>query len=371
MGPEGGRGARESLIKERVVKLLKSSSFQNDCGLNMKRLLVFVSVLCLYRLSSGQECRRELLEDVDFPGSDITSVYSPDVYHCQQMCTQHAACQFFTFLRDDWARDGRNFYCYLKRTDSGEPAVTVALKGLTSGYSLRPCNDRSAPCFNQRYANRDFPGADYKSLFTADYAECQQACTQDHGCQFFTWINRLYPNENIRFKCHLKFSWTIPLPPNVDEKTGVVSGFSSHAQISTRPSVDNKCHTNHFANSDIPGHDLLKTPAGSPEHCQALCSAHPSCTYFSFASSTCYLKENANKMVTTKKAGVTSGLPSRFCQQPKNWLTVTHEGTDFQGSDMRYVKLDDPRKCQAACNSDPYCQFFTYVTKQFRSSEYW
>ncbi|KAK7896219.1 hypothetical protein WMY93_021544 [Mugilogobius chulae] len=63
----------------------------------MMRLLVLVLVVCLYRPSSGQECRRELLKDVDFPGSDITSVYSPDENHCQQLCTQHPQCQFFTF----------------------------------------------------------------------------------------------------------------------------------------------------------------------------------------------------------------------------------------------------------------------------------
>lgn len=138
---------------------------------------------------------------MDFPGTDITFVYSPDVEHCQMLCTQHASCLFFTFIRADWTRDNRyktnsthrirnaleirisseewhfseakkseqrlipiyfladirrvldakthtqtsaplcrHFYCYLKTTPSGQPNVRTPLLGVTSGFSLKSCS---------------------------------------------------------------------------------------------------------------------------------------------------------------------------------------------------------------------------------------
>lgn len=93
----------------------------------------------------------------------------------------------------------RPFYCYLKQTDSGKPKIQNPLLKVTSGYSRKPCRCVApASCFDQTYPNVDFPGADYRSLFTADSTECQRACTQDPGCQFFTWVNTLFSNEKIR-----------------------------------------------------------------------------------------------------------------------------------------------------------------------------
>lgn len=67
---------------------------------------VFVNV-DVFPLTFTSECRRDLLENVDFPGSDIKFVYSPDTEHCQKLCTQHSACLFFTFIRADWTKDKR------------------------------------------------------------------------------------------------------------------------------------------------------------------------------------------------------------------------------------------------------------------------
>ncbi|KAK7933110.1 hypothetical protein WMY93_004006 [Mugilogobius chulae] len=337
----------------------------------MKRLFVVVSVLCLYRLSSGQECRDELLEDVNFPGSNIKYIFSPDENHCQQMCTEHPSCQFFTYVRHDFPEAERKFYCYLKETSNGEPAQVKALKGVTSGYSLKACHDHSAPCFTRKYSNRDFFGADYRSLFTPDYKSCQKECTRDPGCQFFTWVNRLYPDTTIRFKCHLKFSWTVPLHPVVRQRVGLISGFSHRAQLSTT-SHTKKCVTKYFPDTDINEKDLTSLRAASPEHCQVLCSAHPSCNSFSFESYNCHLKTNAeHKMVKVAKAGVTSGLPSRHCQQPTHWLSATYNGIRFQGSGIRFELLNDAQSCRRACNADHQCQFFTYTTTTFSNKKFW
>uniref|UniRef100_A0A4W6DGQ8 Apple domain-containing protein n=1 Tax=Lates calcarifer TaxID=8187 RepID=A0A4W6DGQ8_LATCA len=317
---------------------------------------VNVSLLCI-----SSECSREFLENVDFPGTDITSVYSPDVEHCQLLCTQHPSCLFFTFVRADWTVDNRHFYCYLKSTPSGKPKVQNPLQGVTSGYSLKPCNPDPSSCLSQVYQNVDFFGADYRALFTSDHEECQRVCTQDPQCQFFTFVNDIFTSENIRYKCHLKYSWSVPRTPIVERKDGVVSGFSHKIQLT--PFFKPACQNKLFPNTDIPGNNLETLPAASPEHCQTLCSAHPRCTYFSYDS-------NGNEMVTRAKQGVTSGIPVHFCQLDNNWLKLAHEGVDFRGSDIRFELMDDPDTCQTTCTVNSNCQFYTYVNETFFDSDY-
>ncbi|XP_056254533.1 plasma kallikrein-like isoform X2 [Seriola aureovittata] len=327
---------------------------------------ILVGLLSLCSLSFSQECSRGLQENMDFPGTDITFLYSPDVEHCQQLCTQHPSCLFFTYIRADWTKDNRHFHCYLKSTPSGQPRVQTPLIGVTSGFSLKPCNPQPNPCLPQVYQNVDFLGADYRFLFTADYEECQRVCTQDPNCQFFTFVNGVFTPEKIRFKCHLKYSWTGPRTPLVNRKAGVFSGFSHNLQITQY--FTPACQSKFFAKTDIPGNDLETLPAASAEHCQALCSVNPRCTYFSFVSNNfhCILKNNPNEMVIRAKEGVTSGLPVHFCQLDNSWLKVQHEGVDFQGSDIRFELMNDPFTCEKICSADPNCQFYTYVNENFR-----
>ncbi|XP_068432147.1 coagulation factor XI-like [Clinocottus analis] len=337
----------------------------------METLWILGVLLSICSLSFSQECDQQLKENIDFPGTDIKFVFSSDANHCQQLCTQHHACLYFTFVRADWTKDNnKHFYCYLKSSPSGQPNKRTPLQGVTSGYSLKPCSPDPEPCLPQLYHNIDFPGADYQTLFTADYEECQRVCTQDPTCQFFTFVDAVFTLEKIRFKCHLKFSWVVPIIPIVERKAGVVSGFSHRAQINqgSKPACQRKL----FPSTDIPGNDIVVHLAASPEHCQALCSAHSYCTYFTFVSTSfnCHLKNNKIEMVLIAKEGVTSGLPARFCQLDNSWIHVALEGVDFRGNDIRYELMDDADTCQKACIDDPSCQFYTYVKTTFSNSQY-
>ncbi|XP_037120705.1 plasma kallikrein-like [Syngnathus acus] len=333
--------------------------------------LFILSILSITSLSLSQECPPQLLENIDFPGTDIKFEYSPDVQHCQHLCTQHPSCLFFTFVRADWTVDDRHFYCYLKTTPSGEPNVQTPLLGVTSGYSLKPCNPEPMPCLLNVYQNVDFLGADYRTLFTNSYQECQRVCTEDRFCRFFTFVNRDFANEKIRYKCHLKFSWPIPRTLNVNRKPGVVSGFSHSVQLS-QPS-DIACSEKLFPNTDFEGSAFESQPAGTPEQCLALCSANPRCTYFSFQSNslTCQLKNDPNQVGMKSREGVTSGIATHFCQQDANWVKTALEGVDFQGSDIRFELMDDVETCEKTCSIDQNCQFYTYVNENFSDSSFW
>ena len=67
---------------------------------------------------------------------------------------------------------------------------------VTLSFALSVCLPE--PCLSKVYQNVDFFGADYRALFTADYEECQRACTQDPACQFFTFINEAFKTPDIR-----------------------------------------------------------------------------------------------------------------------------------------------------------------------------
>uniref|UniRef100_A0A4W6FTF4 Apple domain-containing protein n=1 Tax=Lates calcarifer TaxID=8187 RepID=A0A4W6FTF4_LATCA len=271
----------------------------------------FISVVnesvCLFPFP--QVCDHQRQENLDFPGSDVAVLFSPDAEHCQYLCTQHPACLFFSFIRS---------------TPSGQPTVQVTKQGITSGFSLRSCHPD--PSRYTVYQHVDFYGADYRQLFTADYEECQRACTHDPACQFFTFLTDDFTPEKYRYKCHLKFSWPVPRTPEVGGRD---------------------CEGKLFPKTNLPGHDIESLLAASPEHCQTLCSAHPQCSYFSYVGNNFKSEE-----------GVTSGLPTHFCQL---CAMKTLEGINLPGSDLRFLLVNNAKACQKTCTEDPNCQFYTYT----------
>uniref|UniRef100_A0A3Q2D1Q1 Coagulation factor XI-like n=1 Tax=Cyprinodon variegatus TaxID=28743 RepID=A0A3Q2D1Q1_CYPVA len=325
----------------------------------MKMESYFVSA-CMLLVSS---LYISFLENVDFPGSDIANLYSPSAQHCQELCTQHPSCLFFSFNRPD--KSLGTFQCFLKSSSSGHPRSQVLLLGVTSGYSLKPCNLDSKPCFPQIFENLDFHGGDYRTFFTVNFEECQRVCTEDPVCQYFTFVTGNFTTLDIRYKCHLKFSWNVPRPSVIVLKAGVLSGFSKKSQLSQQ--FDTVCQSQLFSDTDFRGSDFMELKAVSPEHCQFLCSVHPQCTYFSFSGLDfrCFLKNNPNSMVAKTKTGVTSGIPTHLCQIDESWAKLTYKGVDFSGSDISSEVVNCAEHCQEKCTENPNCQFFTYHNGSF------
>ncbi|XP_027893009.1 plasma kallikrein-like [Xiphophorus couchianus] len=329
---------------------------------------LFILVALLYFCAGGFGCDSGLRLNWDFPGSDIKILFSPDAEHCQFLCTQEAPCLFWAFIGPDCLVDSRHYQCFLKATSSGKPEKQNPKQGTTAGYSLKSCSPLPTPSLCKVYENVDFPGADYRTFFTVDYKACQKACTDDPFCQFFTFLNGKFSNTNVRYKCHLKYSWSVPRTPAVRALADRISGFSRKLQII--PSSQTVCQHTLFPNTDFPGYDIEVHQAGSPELCQVLCSAHPLCTYFSFVSNKfkCYLKNNPNQMVPKDASGITSGLPSRSCplRNETNPFSPSHVttyvGVDFPYSDIRFFPLNNVESCENACTSDPSCQFYSYIT---------
>lgn len=77
------------------------------CLWYMNNVFVHVNVSLNISLFCSSACNPNILLNMDFPGNDITFLYSPDVNHCQLLCTQHPSCLFFSFIRVDWTHDDR------------------------------------------------------------------------------------------------------------------------------------------------------------------------------------------------------------------------------------------------------------------------
>ncbi|PWA15267.1 hypothetical protein CCH79_00008396 [Gambusia affinis] len=253
----------------------------------MKTPFILVTLLCFCAGSFG--CDSELRLEWDFPGSDINILFSPDAKHCQFLCTQEATCLFWTFIRPDCIVDDRHYNCFLKATPSGKPEKQNPKQGTTAGYSLKSCNPLPPPSLSKVYEDVNFPGADYRTFFTVDYKACQKACTDDPFCQFFSYHNGKYGEINYRYKCYLKYSWSVPRTPSVVASADRISGFSRELQIiPSSQTVRNPFSPNHvtvYEGVDFPYSDLRYFSLNNAESCENACTSDPNCQFYSYVTS--------------------------------------------------------------------------------------
>ncbi|KAG7244161.1 hypothetical protein INR49_004234 [Caranx melampygus] len=302
----------------------------------MQTKLILVGLLSFYSFTlSETACQPALLPNVDFPGEDIGFKLSPDAAHCQKLCTQDAKCDFFTYTRDDFPDASSHYKCQFKASGSGVPSNIATTAGVTSGYSLKPCNPEKLVCLSKVYENLEFLGTDYRVLVTATHQHCQQVCTQDRFCRFFSFMNGSFPTASERIK--------------------VLENFT------------NACQATFFENTEINGNIFESVPAASAEICQALCSAHACCNLFSFESAKfkCHMMDNRDELITQTKSGFKSGLPVYECLMNDSWVKEKHDDIIFRGVIVTVSIKDNATECQMACNDDRNCQFYTYLKDNF------
>ncbi|XP_062381921.1 coagulation factor XI-like isoform X1 [Sardina pilchardus] len=321
---------------------------------------MFVYIVTSLPCGPNDECFPDLKVDVDFPGSDVLQIISADELHCQRACSQHPSCQFFSFLRPDWTRDSRRFYCYLKHTDSGKPSRVTKLKGVTSGYSLKNCKE-TTECFPDLKVDVDFPGSDVLQIISTNELHCQRACSQHPSCQFFSFLRPDWTRDSRRFYCYLKHTDS-GKPSRVTKLKGVTSGYSLKNSKETT-----ECFPDLKVDVDFPGSDVLQIISTNELHCQRACSQHPSCQFFSFLRPDwtrdsrrfyCYLKhtDSGKPSRVTKLKGVTSGYSLKNECFPDLKVDV-----DFPGSDVLQIISTDELHCQRACSQHHSCQFFSFL----------
>ncbi|XP_072920642.1 uncharacterized protein [Hemitrygon akajei] len=325
---------------------------------------------------SVSECRTDLSEDIDFPGNDITWVLAPDVNVCQQLCTDHPQCLFFTFVKREWSTDHRRFYCYLKQTSTGRVSRKTRLQNVVSGFSLKSCKNVTSSCFKDLFVGLDFPGDDFRQFLVEDEHSCQRECTEEPDCQYFTFVNGLYRNARQRYICYLKKSKQ-GTPSKITTLKNVASGFPLR-ECEFNKSVS-ECRTDLSENVDFPGNDITWVLAPDANVCQQICTDDPQCLFFTFLKKEwttdhrrfyCYLKQTATGTVsrTTKLLNVVSGFSLKQCKNRNSTCyKKIFDGLDFPGNDFHQSVVEDEHSCQRKCTEEPHCQFFTFVKKEFHN----
>ncbi|XP_078538994.1 coagulation factor XI-like [Lissotriton helveticus] len=320
--------------------------------------------------TSGQD--PTLLENVDFPGSDIERILTPDAECCQIYCTAHFRCTFFTFILRH--PDIPSYTCLLKFTNNGLPLRRATLANAVSGFRLSAVDPNKHSCFTKTYKDVDFFGSDIRAVIRENPTECQDSCTNSPDCQFFTYVTEQYnPAPELRKLCFQKFATKLPSPPVINILGNVVSGFSPrNCDDST---CDSACPEFLIPNVDFPGNYLDRVLAPDAENCQLICSNHPRCQYFTFFTEEwtadnrkffCYLK-NSTTMTPSfvRLNNVVSGFSLRSFGIKSRCSDHIFKGLDFLGNDRGVVKADSDQQCQQLCKEDPLCQFFTFVDGDF------
>ncbi|XP_053556826.1 coagulation factor XI [Bombina bombina] len=174
---------------------------------------------------SSLDCKKDLFQSLDFSGDLLASVLAPDVHMCQKICTYLPNCLFFTFQTKDSKDPLQRNRCFLKTSKNGLPNETKIKEYSISGFSILHCKNSPTVCPLPLFPNVNFIGDDFLVETANGDKECQQICTNNIRCQFFTYK----PDEpsciQNTCKCHLKIS-SNGLPTGISHGKGGISGFS-------------------------------------------------------------------------------------------------------------------------------------------------
>ncbi|XP_044536666.1 coagulation factor XI [Gracilinanus agilis] len=333
----------------------------------MIQLYQMIHFTVLFVLVSG-ECMTELYKDIYFQGGDVATVFTPNAKYCQIVCTYHPRCLLFSFLLARSTQDtSKWFACFLKDSVT-ETLPTVNMTGAISGHSFKQCQHQLSACHTDIYKGLDMKGMNYKSSVTTSVQECEDRCTNDAHCHFFTYATRMFHSETHRNVCLLKYS-TTGFPTKIEMLENVISGFSlKSCAISKMACIRDIFPNTVFA--DIT-EDSFFTP--DPWVCQRICTHHPKCLFFTFLSkewsteserNLCLLKTSQSGIPSTRitRKNASSGFSLLSCRHsvPVFCHASIYYNTDFLGEELDIFEVKDHSACQERCTNTIRCQFFTY-----------
>ncbi|XP_074084895.1 coagulation factor XI-like isoform X1 [Macrotis lagotis] len=319
-------------------------------------------------ICSTTECMTDLYKDKYFQGGDVATVFTPTAKYCQIVCTYHPRCLLFSFLPARSTKDTSKWFVCLLKDSITETLPKVNMTGAISGHSFKQCQHQLSACHTDTYEGLDMKGMNYKSFITMNAQECEDRCTNDAHCHFFTFSTQTFHSEAYRNVCLLKYT-TTGFPTKIELLENVVSGFSlKSCAISKMACIRDIFPNTVFA--DI-NQDRLFTP--DPWVCQRICTHHPNCLFFTFLfkewpiesqRNLCLLKTSQSGIPTTRinKENAFSGFSLLSCRHSVPVLChgTIYSNTDFLGEELDILEVKDHKVCQESCTDTVRCQFFTY-----------
>ncbi|XP_027693342.1 coagulation factor XI-like isoform X5 [Vombatus ursinus] len=151
----------------------------------------------LFALLSG-ECMPELYKDKYFQGGDVATIFTPTAKYCQIVCTYHPRCLLFSFLPARSTKDTNKWFACLLKDSITETLPTVNMTGAVSGHSFKQCQHQLSACHTDIYVGLSMKGMNYNSFVTMSVEECEDRCTNDAHCHFFTYATQTFHSDAYR-----------------------------------------------------------------------------------------------------------------------------------------------------------------------------
>uniref|UniRef100_A0A8D0HZ25 Coagulation factor XI n=2 Tax=Sus scrofa TaxID=9823 RepID=A0A8D0HZ25_PIG len=318
-------------------------------------ILLYQMVHFILFASVSGECMTKLFQDTYFHGGDIAVVFTPSAKHCQVVCTHHPRCLLFTFMAE--SEDPTKWFTCTLKDSVTETLPMLNMAGAISGYSFKQCSHQISACNTNVYVDLDMKGVNYNSSVSKSAQECQERCTNDMHCHFFTYATRHFPSVKHRNVCLLKYTQT-GIPTSIKKLTDVVSGFSlkscalsnlnlcllktSNSGLPStrirknkafsgfslqncRHSIPVFCHSSFYHDTEFLGEELDIVGENGHEACQKTCTNTIRCQFFTYSPSQescnggkgkCYLKLSSNGSPTKilHGRGSISGYTLRLCK---------------------------------------------------------
>ncbi|XP_026642679.1 coagulation factor XI isoform X2 [Microtus ochrogaster] len=265
------------------------------------------------------------------------------------------------------------FACILKDSVT-ETLPTVNMTGAVSGYSFKQCSQQLSACSKDVYEDLDMKGMNYNSSVVKNAQECQERCTNDAHCHFFTYATGRFPSVEHRKTCLLKYTQT-GTPTRITKLNHVVSGFS----LKSCGLSNAACIRDIFPNTALADLNVDRVQAPDAFVCRSICTHHPTCLFFTFFSQEwpreslrhlCLLKTSESGLPSSRitKSNTLSGFSLQHCKHstPVFCHPAFYNDTDFLGEELDNVEVKGHETCQKTCTNAVRCQFFTY--SPFRGS---
>eukprot|EP00079_Xenopus_tropicalis_P009991 XP_002934450.2 PREDICTED: plasma kallikrein [Xenopus tropicalis] len=174
---------------------------------------------------SSLGCQNDLFQNMELPGETLTRVFAPDVHTCQKICTFYPNCLFFTFYKKESKEPLQRNVCYIRTSTKGIPDEGINKEHTISGFSLLSCKFSPSVCPLTILSDAEFLGDELLVEEVSGEKECQQECTNNIRCQFFTYRPMQSGCSENKCKCHMKIS-SNGLPTGIRHGNGEISGFS-------------------------------------------------------------------------------------------------------------------------------------------------
>uniref|UniRef100_A0A8C6I703 Coagulation factor XI n=1 Tax=Mus spicilegus TaxID=10103 RepID=A0A8C6I703_MUSSI len=322
----------------------------------------------IFFASVSSECVTKVFKDISFQGGDLSTVFTPSATYCRLVCTHHPRCLLFTFMAESSSDDPTKWFACILKDSVTEILPMVNMTGAISGYSFKQCPQQLSACSKDVYVNLDMKGMNYNSSVVKNARECQERCTDDAHCQFFTYATGHFPSVNHRKMCLLKYTRT-GTPTTITKLNGVVSGFS----LKSCGLSNLACIRDIFPNTVLADLNIDSVVAPDAFVCRRICTHHPTCLFFTFFSQAwpkesqrhlCLLKTSESGLPSTRitKSHALSGFSLQHCRHsvPVFCHPSFYNDTDFLGEELDIVDVKGQETCQKTCTNNARCQFFTY-----------